>query len=256
MIFLSILGGGLFGGFTAVKCKVLQNWSFLVSSVFSAYFAILATPAVVEMLKDIKEIPPVWKASGTVLVLFVALMIIFSKLISLILAETDPGEIPEAAEKSLVFILGFCSGMIFVSVLLCSLVSVLPVLQGEPGEVRTQRKTSIRNVANGLLRTGNILFFTAGRSEKQQFILEKSFPFLEEKVKKADADDTDKENIPEVSNEMKKGQKKGIKKHSSGKIDGEKKNAKKADFTDKAGKQATTQKGTAGNTRNTGTAAE
>ncbi|MBR2904342.1 MAG: hypothetical protein IKC08_00445, partial [Lentisphaeria bacterium] len=94
MIFLSILGGGLFGGFTAAKCKILQNWSFLVSAVFSAYFAILATPAVAELLKDIREIPPVWKSSGTFLVLFIVLMIIFSKIIALILDETVPGELP------------------------------------------------------------------------------------------------------------------------------------------------------------------
>ena len=267
MIFLSILGGGLFGAFTAVKCKILQNWNFLVSSVFSAYFAILATPAVVEMLKDIKEIPPAWKASGTVIVLFAAFMIIFSKITAMILDETDPGEIPAAAEKSLCFILGFCSGMILVSVLLCSLVSVFPVLQGEPDEIRTQRKTSIRNVANGLLRTGNILFFTAGRSEKQQLILEKSFPFLEEEVKKEDAGNADKENVPEVSNEMKKLQKKGMKKYrkpgdkkrtagQQKEKQEEKKNAEKAGFTDKAGKQVTTQKGTAGNDRNTGITAE
>ena len=212
MIFLSILGGGLFGGFTAAKCKILQNWSFLVSAVFSAYFAILATPAVAELLKDIREIPPVWKSSGTFLVLFIVLMIIFSKIIALILDETVPGELPEAVEKSLCFVLGFCSGMILISVLLCGLVSALPALQGEPGEIRTQRKTGIRNVANGLLRTGYILFFTSGRREKQQLILEKAFPFLEEKEKKEEVNNGNEEKTPETSSGNKKEEKKDIKK--------------------------------------------
>ena len=199
MIFLAVLGGGLFGGFSAIKSKVFQNWSFLISAVFSVYFAILASPAIAELFKDIKDIPPAWKTAGIVIVLFIVFMVIFSKIISLILDEMDPDEMPGAVEKAVNFVLGFCSGMILVSLLLCCIVSLVPALQGEQGEARTQRKAGILNVAKGLLRPGNILFFTAGKGEKQQLIIEKTFPFLQKEAEIKE----DKEEIKEENKENK-----------------------------------------------------
>lgn len=178
MIFLAVLGGGFLGGVTAVKNKLFFNWTFLISAVFSAYFSLLLAPAGVQMLADLKQLPSSVISSGMVLLLFVIGMVGISKLLSVILDDTEAEELPGAINLLMNFILGFCSGMILVCIVVLCVFSAVPALLGSTPEVRMQRINALQNTAGGLLAPGNILSFTAGKGELQQNSLKKLFPVL------------------------------------------------------------------------------
>lgn len=186
-MFLAIFAGGVLGGVIAVKNKISGNWLFLVSAVFSTYFAILLSTELLEYLKDLADLPPAIINGGAVIVLFFILMIIINKILKSV-AEEDEGEyfanLPEIPEKIVNFVIGFLSGFIlFTFFIFCAFVLFPDALSGSDFEIKKARTSSVRGYASNLLQSGNILTLSCSYSGKQEALLKKLLPVPVEKKK-------------------------------------------------------------------------
>lgn len=217
MIFWGILAGGFLGGVTATKNRVLGNWFFLISSIFSTYLAILLTPEVAAFLKDFKQVPAPLKSGGTTVILFILFMIIFNKIFKAVTGEEEfLDDLPEKVEKLVNFIMGALSGLIFTNFVFFCAVAIFPgPLSGDTFEVKKERVASIKNCAERLLCTGNIFTFSYSYGEKQKKVLNAILPDPVEKKPDKISAVQDGKNIRKKEN---RGKKSSPVQNSSGKV--------------------------------------
>ncbi|MBR2364785.1 MAG: hypothetical protein IKA79_06250, partial [Lentisphaeria bacterium] len=183
MIFWGIIAGGIIGGTMASKNKLLDNWCFLICSLFAAYFAFVLSPVGLDILKDFKEVPDGVRNGGLPMILFIVFEVALNKVFTGICGDNEYFDfLPQQLEKLLGFVTGLGSGMLLIGMIIfCAMAGLPGYLGGEKLETQKQRTGEAKNIAGNILSIGNTLTFSHSRSEKQSRLLERLLPTPVEK---------------------------------------------------------------------------
>ncbi len=164
---LIILAAAILGGLACAKQTLYQSWIFLVNLVFSVYLAVMLAPLIHELLLPSlnpgKEMDA-YLLSGTMLALFLILMIAFYKITDAVITiDFDDYPIPAPVNKIGAMVFAAFSGAVLAAFLLAC-VSLMPLVQYLPLD-RVALADSGRNMLSAMVHTVNV-FSLQGTSEE------------------------------------------------------------------------------------------
>ena len=188
MIFWGMIAGGVIGGMVGMKNKLLYNWNFLLSSLFSSFLSFVLSPLVLDVLKDFKDVPQGVKNGVPSAVLFFVLLAVFCKLFGGASEQTDLSDfLPEMPEKILNWGMGFLSGLLLLGMIIVCATAAFPEFSGEPFASRQKRVAGARNVAENILSAGRVLTWSGSYAGEQNALLKKILPDPVEKKAEEEA---------------------------------------------------------------------